>query len=351
MAIRRAQALLSISKFKTSFVLGSFSRFHRFSSSSSQHSTQFQNVGFIGLGNMGSRMVNNLVKAGFNVTVHDISRDAMKMFTEMGVSARETPYEVAQDSQVVITMLPSSSHVMDVYTGTNGLLHGDKAIRPALLIDSSTIDPQTTRKISLAVSNCNLKDKRDNWEKPVMLDAPVSGGVLAAEAATLTFMVGGPEDAYLAARPILQSMGRTSIYCGGSGNGSAAKICNNLAMAVSMLGTSEALALGQSLGISATTLTQVLNTSSGQCWSSDKYNPVPGVMKGVPSSRDYSGGFASKLMAKDLSLAAASAEEVGHKSALIYKAQEIYKKMCEDGHETKDFSCVFRHFYNGKDEV
>ncbi|XP_018509161.1 probable 3-hydroxyisobutyrate dehydrogenase, mitochondrial isoform X1 [Brassica rapa] len=356
MAIRRAQALLSISKLKTSFVLGSFSRCHRFSSSSSQHSTQFQNVGFIGLGNMGSRMVNNLVKAGFNVTVHDINRDVMKMFTDMGVSARETPYQVAQDSQVVITMLPSSSHVMDVYTGTNGLLHGDNAIRPALLIDSSTIDPQTTRKISLAVSNCNLKDKRacfdaDNWEKPVMLDAPVSGGVLAAEAATLTFMVGGPKDAYLAARPILESMGRTSIYCGGSGNGSAAKICNNLAMAVSMLGTSEALALGQSLGLSATTLTEVLNTSSGRCWSSDKYNPVPGVMEGVPSSRDYNGGFASKLMAKDLNLAAASAEEVGHKSALISKAQEIYKKMCEDGHETKDFSCVFRYFYNGKDEV
>jgi 3-hydroxyisobutyrate dehydrogenase len=240
---------------------------------------------------------------------------------------------------------------MDVYTGTNGLLLGENDIRPALFIDSSTIDPQTTRKISLAVSNCNLKEKRDNWEKPVMLDAPVSGGVLAAEAGTLTFMVGGPEDAYLAARPILQSMGRTSIYCGGSGNGSAAKICNNLAMAVSMLGTSEALALGQSLGISASTLTEVLNTSSGRCWSSDAYNPVPGVMKGVPSSRDYNGGFASKLMAKDLNLAAASAEEVGHKSPLISKAQEIYKKMCEEGHETKDFSCVFRHFYNGKDEV
>ncbi|CAB79093.1 3-hydroxyisobutyrate dehydrogenase-like protein [Arabidopsis thaliana] len=371
MAIRRAQTLLCLSKFKTNFVSGSLHRF----SSSSQNSNQFQNVGFIGLGNMGFRMVNNLIRAGYKVTVHDINRDVMKMFTEMGVSSRETPYEVAQDSEVVITMLPSSSHVMDVYTGTNGLLLGENDIRPALFIDSSTIDPQTTRKISLAVSNCNLKEKRasfcssceqveivsfslvssifdvDNWEKPVMLDAPVSGGVLAAEAGTLTFMVGGPEDAYLAARPILQSMGRTSIYCGGSGNGSAAKICNNLAMAVSMLGTSEALALGQSLGISASTLTEVLNTSSGRCWSSDAYNPVPGVMKGVPSSRDYNGGFASKLMAKDLNLAAASAEEVGHKSPLISKAQEIYKKMCEEGHETKDFSCVFRHFYNGKDEV
>ncbi|EOA16934.1 hypothetical protein CARUB_v10005158mg [Capsella rubella] len=266
MAIRRAQSLLCLSKFKTSSVFGSYLSLRRFSSSA-HDSTQFQNVGFIGLGNMGSRMVNNLVKAGYKVTVHDINRDVVKMFTEMGVSARETPFEVAQDCQVVITMLPSSSHVMDVYTGTNGLLLGENAIRPALFIDSSTIDPQTTRKISLAVSNCNLKEKRDNWVKPVMLDAPVSGGVLAAEAGTLTFMVGGPEDAYLAVRPILQSMGRTSIYCGGSGNGAAAKICNNLAMAVSMLGTSEALALGQSLGISASTLTEVLNTSSGRCWS------------------------------------------------------------------------------------
>jgi 3-hydroxyisobutyrate dehydrogenase len=119
-----------------------------------------QNVGFIGLGNMGFRMVNNLIRAGYKVTVHDINRDVMKMFTEMGVSSRETPYEVAQDSEVVITMLPSSSHVMDVYTGTNGLLLGENDIRPALFIDSSTIDPQTTRKISLAVSNCNLKEKR-----------------------------------------------------------------------------------------------------------------------------------------------------------------------------------------------
>ncbi|XP_010529357.1 PREDICTED: probable 3-hydroxyisobutyrate dehydrogenase, mitochondrial isoform X2 [Tarenaya hassleriana] len=353
MAIRGAQFLFSVSKRKTHFIFspcGSFVRFNRFSSSS-QDSNQFQNVGFIGLGNMGSRMANNLIKAGYKVTIHDINRDALKVFSEMGVSTKQTPYEVAEASEVVITMLPSSSHVMNVYTGKNGLLDGGNAIRPALLIDSSTIDPQTTRRISLAVSNCILKEKKDNWEKPIMLDAPVSGGVLAAEASTLTFMVGGPEDAYLASKPIFQTMGRTSIYCGGSGNGSAAKICNNLAMAVSMLGVSEALALGQSLGISASTLTKVFNTSSARCWSSDTYNPVPGVMEGVPSSRDYDGGFMSKLMAKDLNLAAEAAEEAGFRHPLTSQAQGMYTKVCEDGHETRDFSCVFRYFYNGKDEA
>ncbi|KAH8518287.1 hypothetical protein H0E87_000222, partial [Populus deltoides] len=302
--------------------------------------------------------------------------NVMKMFSDMGVPTKETPFEVAEASDVVITMLPSSSHVLDVYTGPNGLLRCANLMRPQLLIDSSTIDPQTSRKVSVAVSNCILKEKKDHWEKPVMLDAPVSGGVLAAEAGTLTFMaarletrdpilgesmvVGGSEDAYLAAKPLFLSMGKNAIYCGGAGTGSAAKICNNLALAVSMLGVSEAFVLGQSLGISAGTLTKVLNTSSARCWSSDSYNPVPGVMEGVPASLNYAGGFASKLMvgdlayfslAKDLNLAATSAKEVGLQCPLTYQAQEIYTELCKDGHENKDFSCAFRHYYSGQDEL
>ncbi|WRX26333.1 6-phosphogluconate dehydrogenase [Theobroma cacao] len=274
----------------------------------------------------------------------------MKMYSDMGVSTKQTPFEVAEASEVVITMLPSSSHVLEVYNGPNGLLHGGSLLTPRLLIDSSTIDPQTSRKLSVSVSNCTLKDTKDNWESPLMLDAPVSGGVVAAEAGTLTFMVGGSEDAYLAAKSLLLSMGKNAIFCGGPGNGSAAKICNNLAVAVSMLGVSEALALGQSLGITASTLTKIFNCSSARCWSSDSYNPVPGVMPGVPSSRNYSGGFASKLMAKDLNLAAASAEEVGVKSPLTFLAQNIYAEICENGHESEDFSCVFHHYYSGKGE-
>ncbi|XP_021888498.1 probable 3-hydroxyisobutyrate dehydrogenase, mitochondrial [Carica papaya] len=349
----RAKSLLRLSKQKPMLMSSPFqpslSILRGFSSL--QGSSDFESIGFIGLGNMGSRMAKNLIKAGYKVTVHDVNRDAMKKFSDIGVSTKETPTEVAETSEIVITMLPSSAHVLDVYNGPNGLLHGANLLGPRLLIDSSTIDPHTSRKLSAAVSNCNLKEKKVSWEKPVMLDAPVSGGVLAAEAGTLTFMVGGPENVYLAAKTIFFSMGKNIIYCGGAGNGSAAKVCNNLAMAVSMLGVSEALALGQSLGVSASTLTKVFNTSSARCWSSDSYNPVPGVMGGVPSSRNYDGGFSSKLMAKDLNLAAESAKEVGLRCPLISQAQKIYTDICSSGHDSEDFSCVFRHYYNGKDEI
>lgn len=294
-------------------------------------------------------MANNLIKAGYDVAIYDVNPNVMKMFSEKGILTKESPFEVTETSDVVITMLPSPKHVLDVYTGPYGLLHGDNQLRPWLFIDSSTIDPQTSRKVSAAVSNCSLKVKKDSRESPAMLDAPVSGGVLAAESGTLTFMVGGSEEAYLAAKTLFLSMGKNTIYCGPAGTGSAAKICNNLAMAVSMLGVSEALTLGQSLGISASTLTKIFNSSSARCWSSDAYNPVPGVMDGVPSSRNYDGGFASKLMAKDLNLAAASAKEVGLKCPLTFQAEDIFTELCDSGHASKDFSCVFRHYYSGKD--
>ncbi|KEH37064.1 3-hydroxyisobutyrate dehydrogenase [Medicago truncatula] len=226
-----------------------------------------QNVGFIGLGNMGSRMANNLIKAGFKLTVHDKNYDVLEMFSQMGVPTMKTPYEVSEASDIVITMLPSSAHVIDVYTGPDGLLHGGKRIRPWLLIDSSTIDPQTSRNLSATISNYILRERQGDWEKPVKLDAPVSGSIIAAEAGTLTFMVGGSEEAFLTAKSLFLSMGKSTIYCGEAGSGSAAKICNNLALAVSMLGISEALALGQSLGVAASTLTEIFNCSSARCWS------------------------------------------------------------------------------------
>ncbi|TMW99324.1 hypothetical protein EJD97_002740 [Solanum chilense] len=316
----------------------------------SYSSSSFGRIGFIGLGNMGARMADSLIKDGYEVAVHDINHNVMKMFSAKGVLTEDSPLKVAETSDVVITMLPSSNHVLDVYTGKNGFLSGGSLLRPRLFIDSSTIDPQTSRKVSAAVSNCSLIDKRDGWKAPAMLDAPVSGGVLAAEDGTLTFMVGGPEEAYLAAKPLFLSMGKNTIYCGGSGNGATAKICNNLAMAISMLGVSEAFALGQSLGIEASTLTKIFNSSSARCWSSDAYNPVPGVMDGVPSSRNYTGGFASKLMAKDLNLAAASAKDIGFKCPLTSQAEKIFTELCNNGHEAKDFSGVFRYYYSGKDE-
>ncbi|KAL2473859.1 putative 3-hydroxyisobutyrate dehydrogenase [Forsythia ovata] len=345
------RSLLSLYKSNpkiTNIFISNFSWTRRLSSSN--FPSQFERIGFIGLGNMGSRMCNNLIKAGYNVAVHDVNLDVMKMFSEKGILTKDSPFEVAKASDVVITMLPSSSHVIDVYTGPKGLLHGGDRLRPWLFIDSSTIDPQTSRKLSVAISGCTLKREEGGWENPAMLDAPVSGGVLAAETGSLTFMVGGPEEAYMAAKPLFHSMGKNTIYCGGAGNGSTAKICNNLAMAVSMLGVSEAFALGQSLGIAASTLTKIFNSSSARCWSSDSYNPVPGVMDGVPASRNYDGGFSSKLMAKDLNLAAASAKEVSLTFPLTTLAEEIFTELNNAGYGTKDFSCVFRHYYSGKDE-
>ncbi|XP_051128539.1 probable 3-hydroxyisobutyrate dehydrogenase, mitochondrial [Andrographis paniculata] len=318
---------------------------------SSSAASQFKRVGFIGLGNMGSRMANNLIKAGCSLVVHDVNRDAMKKFSDQGIPTAGSPLEVAESSDAVITMLPSSVHVMDVYMGSKGLLGGGKLIWSRLFIDCSTVDPQTSRKLSVAVSHYRLKSPIGGIYAPTMLDAPVSGGVLSAEAGSLTFMVGGSEEACRTAKPLLLSMGKNIIYCGGSGNGSSAKICNNLAMGVSMLGVSEAFALGQSLGISAATLTTVFNSSSARCWSSDTYNPVPGVMDGVPSSRNYDGGFATKLMAKDLKLAATSGGEVSAKSPMTSLANEIYTQLCDQGHGVKDFSCVFRHYFSGKDEM
>ncbi|KAL1829512.1 hypothetical protein ACET3Z_007924 [Daucus carota] len=340
MTIYRVRSkLLSICNVISSSSLARFS-------TSSHIPPLLQRIGFVGLGNMGARMANNLIKAGYDVAVHDVNPNAMKLFSDRGILTKESPFEVTEASDVVITMLPSPKHVLDVYEGPNGLLQGGKQSRPWLFIDSSTIDPQTSRKVSEAVSDCSMEDK-----KVSMLDAPVSGGVMAAETATLTFMVGGSEEAYLAAKTLFLSMGKNTVYCGPTGTGSAAKICNNLAMGVSMLGVSEAFVLGQSLGIPADTLTKIINSSSARCWSSDSYNPVPGVMEGVPASRNYDGGFSSKLMAKDLKLAAASAKESGLKCPLTQQAKTIFTELCDDGHAMKDFSCVFRHYYSGKDEL
>ncbi|GMH01423.1 hypothetical protein Nepgr_003262 [Nepenthes gracilis] len=352
MAICRLKSLFSLSKFKYTPLTSLFrppSSSSRKFSSSDLHS-RIENVGFIGLGKMGSRMAMNLINSGFKVSVYDINTDAVKPFLDNGVIVKESPLQIAEASDVVITMLPSSSYVLDVYTGPRGLLKSGSPMRPWLFIDSSTIDPQTSRKLSVAVSACALKEKIDQWENSVMLDAPVSGGILAAGAGTLTFMVGGPKEAYLGAECLFLSMGKATIYCGGAGNGSAAKICNNMAMAVSMIGLSEAFVLGQSLGIPCRTLTKIFNSSSARCWCSDSYNPVPGVMEQVPSSRNYHGGFASKLMVKDLNLAIASANEAGVHHPLASQAQEIFDKLCKEGHEAEDFSCVFRHYYGGRDE-
>ncbi|XP_020518695.1 probable 3-hydroxyisobutyrate dehydrogenase, mitochondrial isoform X2 [Amborella trichopoda] len=269
---------------------------------------QLQRVGFIGLGNMGSRMVNNLINAGYEVSVHDVNSDAIEKFSKKGIHARETPFEIAESSDVIVTMLPSSSSVLDVYTGPNGLLHGGTLLRPWLLIDSSTIDPQTSRRIAAIISKHTLKEKKGSLDVPMMLDAPVSGGVVGAEAGNLTFM-------------------KSSIY--------RLVVQRRLTWLQShcflQWGNIQSIAVEVVLG-------------------PDSYNPVPGVMDGVPSSKNYDGGFSCKLMAKDLGLAAAAAEDMRLNCPWTRQALLTYSELCKAGHEAKDFSCVFRHYYSGHDE-
>ncbi|KAH7435039.1 hypothetical protein KP509_06G046400 [Ceratopteris richardii] len=317
----------------------------------SSATSAFQWIGFIGLGNMGSHMANNLIKAGYRLVVHDINDATVQMFSEKGAIAAKSPLEVSELAEVVITMLPSAKAVSDVYMGKNGLLSKRDNLRPFLLIDASTVDPKTSCTISTFSRQCSLAEGRfEGFDHPIVLDSPVSGGVVGAQAGSLTFMVGGIEDGCKAAEPLLSCMGKNILYCGASGTGSAAKICNNLALAVSMAGVSEALSLGQKLGINAHTLTKIFNTSSSRCWSSDTYNPVPGVMKGVPASREYNGGFSCQLMKKDLELAVAAANENNALTPLAVQVKNMYGEMCEGGNGGKDFSSIFKLIYRGSSE-
>lgn len=240
--------------------------------------------------------------------------------------------ECARGVDAVVTMLPSSPHVRSVYLSEYGVLAGAKAGTP--LIDSSTIDPITAREIAM-----EAKAKRCP-----MVDAPVSGGVGGAEAGTLTFMVGGEAEDFERARPILAAMGKNIVHCGGAGNGQVAKICNNLMLAVEMIGTSEGMTLAAKLGMDPKIFAAVVNTSSGRCWSSDTYNPFPGVLEGAPASRGYAGGFSADLMLKDLTLVADAAKSTRQPVMLGALAQQIYQKHSLDGHGAKDFSSIILQY-------
>jgi len=287
-------------------------------------------IGFIGLGNMGNHMANNLLKNGYPLVVHDVNETALKnMASNQNVKIAKTPKELASQVETVITMLPSSPHVQEVYTGANGLLSTLKA--NSLLIDTSTIDPSVAREVSSKVIAA----------KSVMIDAPVSGGVGGAQAGTLTFMVGGEKDSFERAKIVLQCMGKNIVHCGGVGNGQVVKVCNNLVLAISMIGVSEAMNLGMSLGMDPKVLAGIFNTSSARCWSSDTYNPVPGVMENVPASRGYSGGFGVDLMAKDVGLAISAAIKTKAPLPLGSQALQVYNMISNHGYGNKDFSSIF----------
>ncbi|XP_037119175.1 3-hydroxyisobutyrate dehydrogenase a isoform X1 [Syngnathus acus] len=287
-------------------------------------------IGFIGLGNMGSPMAKNLLKNGYPVIATDVFPESCKELRDLGAQVVDSPAEVAEKADRIFTMLPSSPNVIEVYTGPNGILK--KVKKGTLLIDSSTIDPAVSKEMALAAEKMGA----------VFMDAPVSGGVGAASLAKLTFMVGGAKEEYNAAQELLTCMGANVIYCGQVGTGQAAKICNNMLLAIGMIGTAETMNLGIRLGLDPKLLAKILNMSSGRCWASDSYNPVPGVMEGVPSANNYQGGFGTTLMAKDLGLAQNTATNTKTSIPLGSLAHQIYRVMASRGYANKDFSSVFQ---------
>jgi 3-hydroxyisobutyrate dehydrogenase len=289
-------------------------------------------IGFIGLGHMGNPMARNLLKSGHQLKVYDVVADLAKKLEKEGADLASSAADCAKGVDVLITMLPSSPHVRSVYLGEYGVLRGAAPGTP--LIDSSTIDPLTAREVAMDAKAKGCP----------MVDAPVSGGVGGAEAGTLTFMVGGDARDFEIAKPILLGMGKNIVHCGGIGNGQVAKICNNMMLAIEMIATSEGMTLAAKLGMDPKVFAAIVNTSSGRCWSSDTYNPYPGVLENVPASRAYAGGFGADLMLKDLSLASDAAKIAKHPILLGALAQQIYQKHSVDGNGAKDFSSVILQY-------
>ncbi len=293
-------------------------------------------VGFVGVGNMGGPMAANLVKAGHEVTAFDLSAEALRRAEDAGARAAGTLAETVREAEIVLTMLPAGQHVRLAYTGDDGIL---ASARPdTLLIDCSTIDVDSARAVAEAAEAGGFP----------MIDAPVSGGVGGAEAATLTFMVGGPEAAFGRARPLLEAMGKTVVHCGSAGNGQAAKMCNNMMLGISMIGVCEAFTLAERLGLDAQKLFDVSSTASGQCWALTTYCPVPGPVPTSPANRDYQAGFTADMMVKDLRLAQDAAQRSSAATPLGAAAQALFSLFVNEGNGARDFSGIFEMIHGPK---
>ncbi|WP_439545016.1 3-hydroxyisobutyrate dehydrogenase [Sandarakinorhabdus sp.] len=285
-------------------------------------------IAFIGVGNMGGGMALNLVNAGHDVRAFDLSPEARGRVTAGGATAATSATDAATDADAIVTMLPAGHHVRAAYEGTLFA-----AARPdAILIDCSTIDVATARELGEAAATRGL----------AMVDAPVSGGTAAADAGTLTFMVGGPQSAFAQARPILEQMGKAVIHAGGPGMGQAAKICNNMILGATMVATAEAFVLAEKLGLDAQTFFDISSKASGQSWSMTSYCPVPGPVPTSPANRDYAGGFAAALMLKDLKLAAEAASTAGASTPMGASAQSLYQLLVNNSGGSDDFSSIIR---------
>lgn len=292
-------------------------------------------IGFIGLGNMGGPMALNLAKAGHELTVFDLSVDAIATLQKQAqITVAASPVEVAAAGQdVIVTMLPAAAHVKSVYLGadgSSGII--DAAAAGTVMIDSSTIDPASAREVAEIAESKGI----------VVLDAPVSGGTVGAQNATLTFMVGGTEEGFAQAKETLQVMGKNIVYCGGHGNGQVAKVANNMLLGISMIGVAEAMNLGVKLGMEPATLAAIINSSSGRCWSSEVNNPWPGVVETAPAGRDYQGGFFTDLMLKDMGLALEAATQSESAVPMGVLAHDLYKESSDGGNGRIDFSSILK---------
>ncbi len=284
-------------------------------------------VGFIGLGNMGGGMAANLAKQGHDVRAFDLSATALDAAKAAGCLPVASARDAADGAAAVVTMLPAGTHVAQVYAESLG----DVAV-DTVLIDCSTIDLATARRIASEAAARGI----------AAVDAPVSGGIAAAQAGTLTFMVGGPAAAFARARPFLEDMGKAVIHAGDSGAGQVAKLCNNLILGATMAATCEAFALAGKLGLDAQTFYDISSKATGQSWSMTSYCPVPGVGPESPADRDYRGGFAGALMLKDLELAMAAADGAAAQVPMGTRARDLYRQFVEAGQGGLDFSGIIR---------
>src|SRR4051795_7584257 len=283
------------------------------------------NIAFIGLGNMGGPMAANLVKAGHKVTAFDLVAASRDQARSDGAAIAESSVAAVKGADVVITMLPAGKHVMSVWTDVIPSMK-----EGALIIDCSTIDVESAKQAHTLAAKHGMAS----------VDAPVSGGTGGAKGATLTFMCGGAEKAFASAKPVLENMGKKIVHCGGAGAGQAAKICNNMILAVSMIAVGEGFALAERLGLSHQALFDVASTSSGQCWALTTYCPVPGPVPTSPANNEYKPGFAAALMLKDLRLSQEAAKAAGAVTPLGAHAESIYETFEKSGHGGLDFSGI-----------
>jgi 3-hydroxyisobutyrate dehydrogenase len=287
-------------------------------------------IGFIGLGNMGAPMAANLLTAGHQVIGYDVVASACAALAQKGGRAAASAPEAAAAGEIVITMLPAGPQVRQVYLGPDGVIARER--RGALLIDCSTIDVETARAVAAAAADSGFE----------MLDAPVSGGVIGAEAGTLTFMVGGEASAFARGESILQAMGKTIVHAGPAGNGQTAKICNNMILGASMIAVCEGFALAEKLGLPAQTLFDIASKSTSQCWAMTSYCPVPGPVPAAPSNRGYAPGFTAAMMLKDLRLAQQAAGATAAVTPLGAAAANLYQMLVDGGDGQLDFSGIMR---------